>query len=724
MKNAMPQLILRTTALLAGALFLTHTASAASKTWSAGGVDNFWSTVANWSPSGSPATGDNVGFGITGATAYRTNAPFVTNNTVDLAFTAVPATLAFNHTNSSHVTLVSGPGLVISSTSSSTNVFYVGSGVDNGNTPALDWVGFWGTSLSITNTNSVIYIGEGGTVAASPAPNRRATLNLAGLNNFAAKVKQLLVAYDDGTTIRRRQTATLFSAKTNYITCTASASSYAPGMSDNSIGFIIAECVQQAGNACTNRMGQVNVLNFNAMKIGGAKTANTSLSFNSGWTSPSAVFRNAAGTGRQNAWFIADDSSTAGSSGSSTAFVDFTLGTVDALVDQIFIGIGQAANSGYYAGGNGNLTFNAGTIDVNTLELGYQYGTGSSAGRGIMNVNGTGLLTVNKDIRMARNLGPGSSSLVTNSIGNLNINAGTVKVYGNIVDGGGNSILTITNKGTLDMKPAGDTVAGNIGVRTLNIGAGTLTNYGTLNVSNINVLSPASQFTVYPGQTLGVIGKSMVGTATVNTNLILTNATLAFDLGTPGGANDQLAVLNNLSLLGTNLVVINPLSGFGPGAYPIITYVGSLTGGVVDNLKPGGAMADSRFNLSFDTTTAANAITLNVSGGPAANLTWSGDGVGNVWNLHSTFNWNDGGGANDAKFYNLDTVTFDDTGSGSPAVNLVGDLLPGSVTVNGTQSYTFGGSGKISGPTSLNYNSSGTSTLLARGPLKRGGRDG
>ena len=58
-------------------------------------------------------------------------------------------------------------------------------------------------------------------------------------------------------------------------------------------------------------------------------------------------------------------------------------------------------------------------------------------------MNGTGLVSVNKDIRLARNLGPGSGSLVTNSIGNLNINGGTVRVFGNVVDGGGNSIVTV-----------------------------------------------------------------------------------------------------------------------------------------------------------------------------------------------------------------------------------------------------------------------------------------
>ena len=84
---------------------------------------------------------------------------------------------------------------------------------------------------------------------------------------------------------------------------------------------------------------------------------------------------------------------------------------------------------------------------------------------------------------------------------------------------------------------------GNIAVRVLNIGAGVITNYVTLSVSDLNVLSPGTDFVVYPGQTLGVVGPGLTGTMTVNTNLVLNNASVAVDLGTPGGFNDQVQVL-------------------------------------------------------------------------------------------------------------------------------------------------------------------------------------
>jgi autotransporter-associated beta strand protein len=695
MKN---QTLPQTLALLAGALLITNSVSAAPKTWAVGAPPPNWSSSANWSPAGAPAAGDDVTFTNVGGVAYVVNNTPITNNVVDAAFSARLNSLAFNQTNCSHGTLITAPGLAVSGTAAAPNPLYVGSGQDEAANGVLSLAAISGSSLSITNTNSPIIIQQGG---ATSVATRRATLNLAGLNTFTASVQKLLIAYeDDSANQHRRPAGTLLLAKTNYITCTIGGT---PALGNNSaVGYSIAEVHQQAGNAATNRLGQVNFFNVNAMKFGGAKTASTYVNFNSGWVNPSVTFRNAAGTGRQNAWYIGDDSTTSGSSSGCTSILDLTGGTVDALVDTVYVGVGQAANTSFYVGGNGTLTFNQGIMDVNTLELGYQYAAGSSAARGAFNVNGTGQVVVHKDIRLARNLGPGTGTLVTNGIGVLTINGGSVQVSGNVVDGGGVSTITITNGGTLNLQPAGDTIPGNIAVRVLNIGSGTLTNFATLSVSNLNVLAPANQFTLYPGQTLAPVGIGLTGTLTV-----------AFDLGTPGGANnDQVAVLGSLALKATNTILVNPLSGFAAGAYPVMTYgAAGLTGDVTTNLKLGGAIADSRYSLLFDANTPST-VTLNVSGGPAANLTWSGDGVGNVWNLHQTFNWNDSGGANDAKFFNLDTVTFDDTGSASPAINVVGTLLPSSVNVNGTKSYTLSGSGKISGGAGLAYGSTGTLIVL------------
>ena len=54
------------------------------------------------------------------------------------------------------------------------------------------------------------------------------------------------------------------------------------------------------------------------------------------------------------------------------------------------------------------------------------------------------------------------------------------------------------------------------------------------------------------------------------------------------------------------------------------------------------------------------------------------------------------------------TVTFDDTGSASPAINITTTVSPGSVVFNATQNYTLGGVGAIAGTGSLTENGPGT----------------
>ena len=181
---------------------------------------------------------------------------------------------------------------------------------------------------------------------------------------------------------------------------------------------------------------------------------------------------------------------------------------------------------------------------------------------------------------------------------------------------------------------------------------------------------------------------------------------MSYDLVDPSSVNDQIAVTGALTLSGTNLLAINPTNPpFGLGAYTLMTY-GTLSGNAA-NLQMTGAWANSRYTFGFDTSVSPNVV-LNVGGSPPASLTWSGDGSANLWDLKTSTNWN----SNTEMFYSMDTVTFDNT-STNPVVNLVGTLMPASVTLYATaNSYTFSGSGKISGVAGLVNNYSGTLTIL------------
>ncbi len=93
-----------------------------------------------------------------------------------------------------------------------------------------------------------------------------------------------------------------------------------------------------------------------------------------------------------------------------------------------------------------------------------------------------------------------------------------------------------------------------------------------------------------------------------------------------------------------------------------------------------------------------------------ANLIWQGDGLANVWTNGGPANWNNG--SNLVAFASGDNVTFDDTGSNMPAINLSGLISAGTVyVIADNQDYTFGGSGYLSGGTALFKTGNGQLTL-------------
>ena len=146
----------------------------------------------------------------------------------------------------------------------------------------------------------------------------------------------------------------------------------------------------------------------------------------------------------------------------------------------------------------------------------------------------------------------------------------------------------------------------------------------------------------------------------------------------------------------TNVINISAVPVF-PG-YPVqitlIKYSGSIGGSGFDfglgTAPPlvAGYMSNNIANASVD---------LVMTSGPAGVETWTGSANGN-WDTGSQ-NWLAGG--NPATYANGDSVQFLD-GAHTSTVNLTTTLLPNSITVsNASPSYTFNGSGQITGATGL-----------------------
>ncbi|MCD8298941.1 MAG: hypothetical protein LUD39_04200 [Opitutae bacterium] len=87
------------------------------------------------------------------------------------------------------------------------------------------------------------------------------------------------------------------------------------------------------------------------------------------------------------------------------------------------------------------------------------------------------------------------------------------------------------------------------------------------------------------------------------------------------------------------------------------------------------------------TTLVAAAAAITTIPALAADLTWAGDGDGNVWSSDSSV-WSE----TSATFANGDNVAFDSTGSDNSTVTLGEDITAGTITVS-TGGYTFSGSG-------------------------------
>jgi autotransporter-associated beta strand protein len=272
------------------------------------------------------------------------------------------------------------------------------------------------------------------------------------------------------------------------------------------------------------------------------------------------VITDKAGTGRANI-DIANQLTNGTASGA--------VGTLDlrghaAMVSAGTVTIG-AVTAGGTGGPTGTLSFDAGTFDVNTLNLAPKSGASTGTARATVNIGG-GTFTVNTAFSLGSQTGGGAS------VATLNLTGGTFSSNVDILGGAGATTSTLTLDGAsaiLDMR--GRNITNLDGITYTN---GTLNNLGVVNTAitlagtgsrvfdqDIGISGEIQGGIAGPGlgltkQGLGTLtlsgANTYTGDTTVNagTLVLAGNAQLKFVLGDASGSNNQIIGAGTVTLDG------------------------------------------------------------------------------------------------------------------------------------------------------------------------------
>jgi autotransporter-associated beta strand protein len=427
-----------------------------------------------------------------------------------------------------------------------------------------------------------------------------------------------------------------------------------------------------------------------------------------------------------------------------TATVDQTGGTVT-LINQLRVGHYPA--NGFYNLSGGSVTFTGASPAANPS------GTGEQNGGIYLGIDGTGVLnqsagtvTTNFVVLDNRgdtagtdqyNLSGGTLNLTgtwgiirRNASAAFNFSGGTIRNAGSGLTAAIDAPLVVSNATpVLDTNGAtngfnlAQGLAGTAGTLTVQGGGtvflnGTSTFPGALAVTGSTTLGGTGTFpgtatvtNVSPGAStaVGSVGILTLGDAGAGTTTTTVGGTATFDLNAADKVlgNDLVTINDDLNLAAGK--ILPRFYGGAPtaGTYRLFNYTGTLTGAPA--FDPSFVAADQRMTFTLDTS-VANQVNLTLAGS-TGDIIWAGGGAtNNVWDVNATASWVNPGATN---FFQLDKVTFDETGSAAPNIALTGTLLPSSVTVNSTaKNYTFAGSGSIGGGATLTKQGASQLTVL------------
>jgi fibronectin-binding autotransporter adhesin len=633
--------------------------------------------------------------------------------------------------------------------------FVVGTPVNvaEGNVPTvLNLTG--GGNLNITTTtntnfidgvNNVSNTGSGGT------DRNVATVDMTALNNFTYSTGTAGTGVFDVGVATRPQSVLRLAPGANMIV----AASVNIGDSSSTPGITAGG--NNGGGTSTLFLGAgTNTINTGSINIGAAKGIGV-INWQDATNGSVTIAGQAGGTARANITVGNQSSGSTGVSGTLTLGNTATSAhTASVLAGTVVVGetSGSASATG---NGTGTVTFDTGTFDVTSLLIGN--GTRGSAGIATgtftlgRDATSTGVLKVGIGATGSLVIGAATNAAST-GVGTLDIKGGAAQVNTDITRS-----AVGTNTGTLTLEGGTlDLMTHSIGsaaspMTTVNLTSGTLSNTVRINANTININPSTLTMTTAPTFVLPAAGKIVItsgpltlgsgggiessaagsvsisggdvvaaggshlapGTTTAAGTLAFTNnlslndgsaATFKISDNAASG-NDQITVGGNLAVAGTVNIGLGTLAA-GPKVgnnYTLFTYTGTLTGNESNFTlaNPGSRMT---FSI-IPTATTPNSVQLAVGGTPAAALTWVGNAANNVWDHVGAFNWVDAS-LTPQQFFNVDTVTFDDSSTVAGDVLVSGQVSPGSATVNAARNYTFAGTGAITGGTGLVKQNTGT----------------
>jgi hypothetical protein len=614
-------------------------ASAADHIWSGGSVPptNVWSDPNNF---------DGIAFvdgdSATFANAGSVSSPGVVNNIVD----SVPLLSAFSYkaqlsipsaiTNYHTTQINPGVTLTLDNGANSGLLLNVGD-VDTALIDARYFCTIVGSNATLLagNTNAPVSTQGMQVVATSQSlTNHIGSLDMSGLDNFifAGGYVYIGASSANASGATDRPVGAIYLAKTNLFIANSTAT-------DGS--FRLGE---SKGNTPPREswmeLGQDNTIDAVWIKIGGIKNNAGNgghAYFRSSLTNNNPILRlrGPDGVSRVTTLSVGDNNLAGNSSIGSKGFLDLTGGTFDALVDTAYVGRTTTSGTTGTAAATGTITWTAGTLDVNTLYLGYQAANIPGTGTGTLNLKGAAQLVAGS-ITMGRDAGSGTGT----GSGTINITGGSATVSGTIAEndgsgGDGRSTINITN-GLLS-------VGGLVTIDNLNLNNGVVSNASLLTATALkgsgSIYGPVTVVSnLTPGTTIGTLAIS-------NSLTLSATSTSVFEMDLDALACDKVSSLTDVTFNGaltvTNIAGTSHLTnGTTFKLFEANTYSGTFTamnlpviGGVTWDTGSLGTSGTIKAVVSINTAPTNIVAAFTTSN---IDLSWPGDHTG--WRLQSQTN--------------------------------------------------------------------------------------